>query len=538
MNSLKVKNAVLALGIISACSAASASEKPVRTSSQSERIIGGNKSANGDWPFMTALVAKGKDAFATQSCGGSFLGDRYVLTAAHCVNGVNPEELDAIVGVYDLKKASTEGVRLGVQSIYTHELFDTQNLNYDIAVLELERAINSDKVALATTSQEPTGGDSVTVIGWGNQQPNSNLRGIYPSELFEVDLPIVTRSICQTSGGRYQNINDAAICAGFSSGGKDSCQGDSGGPLIQDLNGIPTQVGVVSWGEGCAKPGKYGVYANVAHLNSWINDQMTGVSYRQNVYFGFNQVGTKLSKTVTVKNHELTPFNVSSVVSSDSNKLKITNNQCAIVGDLQQGESCDVTVELTVPLGRGEAEIVVNTNHATKNQLKTKLHSYGLIAVNNDVKSAVGLGDAVYSNATPWEVYLTDTLKAGDTPRGQSSLLRIENLKQGELTFDARVNTQSKSGYFKVLVNGRLVFEYTGYETNYFSYRAKLSGASNDVMFIYERGVTSYSDNDTVYLKNIKVKQTESGSSGGSLSLGWIMLLLPLALLRKRKSKQ
>ncbi|CCN45162.1 exported hypothetical protein [Vibrio nigripulchritudo MADA3029] len=92
---MKVKNAVLALGIISACSAASASEQPVRTSSQSERIIGGNnKSANGDWPFMTALVAKGKDAFATQSCGGSFLGDRYVLTAANCVNGVNRHSWD------------------------------------------------------------------------------------------------------------------------------------------------------------------------------------------------------------------------------------------------------------------------------------------------------------------------------------------------------------------------------------------------------------------------------------------------------------
>lgn len=536
---MKMKNAVLVLGIVSAFNATASSEQSVRTPASPERIIGGSKSTEGEWPFMAALVTKGKDAFLGQSCGGSFLGDRYVLTAAHCVDGVNPEELDVIVGIHDLKKASSQGTRVGIQSIYSHELYSNQTLNYDVAVIELDQAINSDKVLLAANNQEPSNGETVTVIGWGNQQPNSDLKGIFPSELYDVDLPIVSRSTCKASGGLYNNINQAAICAGFSYGGKDACQGDSGGPLVQDLNGTPTQVGVVSWGEGCAQAGKYGVYANVAYLNSWINDQMNGVSYRQNVYFGFNQAGNKLSKTVTIKNNELTPFRVSSVSSSDTSQMRIIENQCETAGDLQQGESCNVSVEVTVPLGKGESEIIASTTHADKSELKTKLHTYGLVAASSDVKNVAGLGSAVYANASPWEVYSTDTLKAGSTPRGQSSLLRIENIEKGELTFDARIWAQQNSGYFKMYVNGRLVFEYTGHETDYYSYRATLSQDNNNVMFVYERGAIGYSsDYDTVYIQNIKLSTPNSGSSGGSLSFGWLLLLLPFAIFRNRRTHQ
>nr|WP_274602101.1 serine protease [Vibrio sp. S9_S30] len=531
----------MALGIISAFNAAASSELPVRvpTSSSPERIVGGTKSTKGEWPFMSALVAKGKDAYSSQSCGGSFLGDRYVLTAAHCVENVNPEELDVIVGIYDLAKESSQGTRVGVQSIYTHELYSDPTNNYDVAVIELDQAINSDAVLLAANNQEPLIGEIVTVIGWGNLQPNSDLKGIFPSELYDVDLPIVSRSTCKAAGDDYSSINEAAICAGFSDGGKDSCQGDSGGPLVQDLSGTPTQVGIISWGDSCAQAGKYGVYTNVAYLNDWITAQMNGVSYRQNVYFGFKEVGTKIPKTVTVKNNEITPFRVSSVSSSDLTQVRIIENQCEMVGDLQQGESCNVTVEVTVPLGKGEAEIVVNTTHADKSELKTTFHSYGLVAASGDVKSFVGLGDAVYANASPWEVFSTDTLKAGSTPRGQSSLLLIENVGKGELTFDARVWIQQDTGYFKMYVNENLIIEFTGYDESYYISSVNLSQNSNDIMFVYERGAIDYSsDYDTVYLQNIKLVTPDSGSSGGSLSFGWLLLLLPFAMFRNRRAYQ
>jgi hypothetical protein len=60
------------------------------------------------------------------------------------------------------------------------------------------------------------------------------------------------------------------ICAGLAEGGKDSCQGDSGGPLVADDNSVWRQVGIVSWGQGCAFPDLYGVYARVAVLYDWV----------------------------------------------------------------------------------------------------------------------------------------------------------------------------------------------------------------------------------------------------------------------------
>lgn len=65
------------------------------------------------------------------------------------------------------------------------------------------------------------------------------------------------------------------LCAGIANeGGKDACQGDSGGPLINTLTG--EQVGVVSWGNGCAEAAYPGIYSNVASGLDWIKT-VTGI---------------------------------------------------------------------------------------------------------------------------------------------------------------------------------------------------------------------------------------------------------------------
>jgi len=89
-------------------------------------------------------------------------------------------------------------------------------------------------------------------------------------ELQEVDVPIVSNATCNTSYGGEITAN--MICAGYAQGGKDACYGDSGGPLfVPDETGTGwVQVGVVSWGEGCALPNYYGVYARVSRYQSWI----------------------------------------------------------------------------------------------------------------------------------------------------------------------------------------------------------------------------------------------------------------------------
>ncbi|MNT55643.1 Trypsin [compost metagenome] len=90
-----------------------------------------------------------------------------------------------------------------------------------------------------------------------------------PARLQKVDVPLVTTESCNIS---YKNeITDRMMCAGFPEGGKDSCQGDSGGPLVAKTTDNQTYlIGVVSWGTGCARAGKPGVYAKVSYATSWI----------------------------------------------------------------------------------------------------------------------------------------------------------------------------------------------------------------------------------------------------------------------------
>ena len=67
---------------------------------------------------------------------------------------------------------------------------------------------------------------------------------------------------------------DTMICAGLDKGGKDSCQGDSGGPLFFNKEDRNYLIGLVSWGEGCARANKYGVYSKVNNQVDWISQQI------------------------------------------------------------------------------------------------------------------------------------------------------------------------------------------------------------------------------------------------------------------------
>ena len=304
--------ALLAAGLASLAVAApsSADEGASRAASENfTRIVGGVAAKAGAWPWQVALVRpqRSGDARTRQFCGGSVIAPRWVLTAAHCVDDEAPDELQVLVGTRDLNRG---GRRIDVQAIRMHEDYSNVGDGNDIALLKLARPAGVPAVGIAgekRTSDLAAPGKMATVTGWGLLRPlrckegvksgayrcraAGGKRGHYvdgltgrpvdPSDvqttrLMEVDLPLVGEATCRAAYPRA-TIDRTTLCAGLRRGGKDSCQGDSGGPLVVRDGADWIQAGVVSWGAGCAKSGKYGVYTGVGAFADWI-EAKTGLS--------------------------------------------------------------------------------------------------------------------------------------------------------------------------------------------------------------------------------------------------------------------
>ena len=149
---------------------------------------------------------------------------------------------------------------------------------HDIALLKLAKpAVLGKGVGLVCLSNpnNPLPIDSLNkkcwITGWGTLTSG----GSQPKVLQEASVPLVSKKRClRAYPGK---IGDSMICAGLDKGGVDSCQGDSGGPLVCEFSGKWHLEGVTSWGYGCAAPNKFGVYARVGYVRSWLLSK-TGIT--------------------------------------------------------------------------------------------------------------------------------------------------------------------------------------------------------------------------------------------------------------------
>ena len=296
----------LAVWALLACAAAPADEHEPTGRAASERhtrIVGGMEAEAREWPWQVALISPQGSDFV-QFCGGSVIHQRWVLTAAHCVDRFSADEIQVLAGTHDLDEG---GRRLDVEAIRVHPGYvDPAGSGNDIALLELAGPAGVEEaVALpdAERSAEATGpGVPATAIGWGLLRPlrcepgsesgsfRCRLRGggtgrfvddltgepvresdVTTSRLMEVTLPLVGEGACLDAYPGAE-IDERTLCAGLKTGGVDSCQGDSGGPLVVQDGDEWVQVGVVSWGVSCAKPGQYGVYTSTGAFADWVNE--------------------------------------------------------------------------------------------------------------------------------------------------------------------------------------------------------------------------------------------------------------------------
>ena len=227
------------------------------------KIIGGRVAD--EHRFMAGITFKGSsDTF----CGGTFVGDHFIVTAAHCMQDID-SELQVLTGAND----EIARRRLRVVAATVHENFDVEHMQNDIAFLVTEPPAPGtiEPISYNTDDQLPANEDTLTVIGRGNQ---TSVGEIFDSVLRQVDVPVISTQRCQQAYGPPM-VGPGQICAGnVLMGGADSCQGDSGGPLVTFSSGAARLVGIVSWGNGCAQPNAPGVYTRVSTQAAWIAEQM------------------------------------------------------------------------------------------------------------------------------------------------------------------------------------------------------------------------------------------------------------------------
>lgn len=239
------------------------------------KIVGGDEVKDRNvYPWMTALVAHGVSADRGQFCGGALIAPNWVLTAAHCPYGNDPDDLDVVLGIIDLRRETPEE-RIAVAEIIIHPQYDPNTSDCDLALLRLSKASQKQPVSIIS-SGDPEGVTDperpVIAIGWGatfEGGPGTKI-------LRHVEVPVVSYNQAKEAYGRHGAVvTENMLSAGYPEGGKDACQGDSGGPLIAVQKGQKILVGATSWGIGCARPELPGLYARLSVLGDWAREAIS-----------------------------------------------------------------------------------------------------------------------------------------------------------------------------------------------------------------------------------------------------------------------
>ncbi|WP_067508427.1 trypsin-like serine protease [Actinoplanes sp. TFC3] len=225
----------------------SASQVGASAQDDARVVVGGDPAPQGKFPWMVRL---------SMGCGGALTAPRVVLTAAHCVAGSGDKSITVLGGVTDLKAKGAHTARS--VKVVRAPGFRDETHGDDWALVKLDRELGLPTLSLGRAADEK---GALTIMGWGQ---TSEASAQQQQKLRYASVPVVSDADC-AAAYRKVDVNlvkNESLCAGKK--GVDTCQGDSGGPLVRQKGSSWVQVGIVSWGLGCARKGYPGVYTQVS----------------------------------------------------------------------------------------------------------------------------------------------------------------------------------------------------------------------------------------------------------------------------------
>ena len=528
----------------------------------------------------TLSVSEQSALVQSSSCGASFIGSKWVLTAAHCVEDADITTLKVNVGEYDLSNGANNAK--AVKQIYIHPQYnDGASFNNDIALIELTESLNHPSLTLASaelTNQFADMASYATVIGWGNrtaygaddEQPANS----QPDILHQVELSLLTNTQCKDKLAQgYSNlqnttvspeqvgITDTMLCAEFSGGGKGSCQGDSGGPLVINTNEGWQQVGVVSYGIGCADADFPDVYARVGEFTEWVNGITQGVAIEPNYDFAITPQNKAQTQQLSVTNNSAFTANLTYTLVVDkvgSTGFELNTDNCTTIAAKQ---SCQVQLSFDAKnLGEHKVRIVINSNNDNIPTSQSYISAQAIGASSNIATQLTG-GESELLWFTGgdqnWQLDNTEAaIVSGNISDNQESSVMLTFSGSGTLSFDWSVSSEENTdspdepydalylivdGEQRAFISGEV--EYTTITID------DLGAGDHQIVWLYQKDELTSAGKDKGYLKNVSftsdtivtepvplpmpvAPEETSSSSGGSSSY---LLLIILVLLRIRR---